>query len=153
MKNIKFVTLNGELNPADHKIMVDGMLSYHASKGHPRKSETFSILMKDNNDKLFGCVVVSFLWNGMEIQSLWVDESIRKKGWGRKLMEAAEAEAMKRGCTLAYTNTFTWQAPKFYTKLGYTLYGKLDDFPPGNTLYYFRKDLVPKATRLISREK
>jgi len=117
-------------------------LSHHASKGHPRKSELFSIALKDKNDKVLGGIVVCFLWNGMEIQSFWVDESIRKNGWGSKLMQAVETEAIKRECTVAYTNTFPWQAPEFYKKRGYTLYGKLDNFPKGSDLSYFKKDLV-----------
>lgn len=142
MNDLRFVKIEGELNPEDKKALVEGLLAHHASNGHPRKSELFSILLKDHNDKVFGGVIVSFLWNGMEIQSLWVDESVRKQDWGRKLMQAAEAEAIKRGCTLAYTNTFSWQAPEFYSKLGYTLYGKLDDFPKGNSLSYFYKKLI-----------
>lgn len=142
MNNLRFVTAKGKLKPEDKKALVEGLLSYHASKGHPRRAELFSIFLKDKNNKILGGVIVSFLWNGMEIQSLWVDESVRKQGWGRKLMQAAEEEAIKRGCTLAYTNTFSWQAPEFYLKLGYTIYGKLDGFPEGNSLSYFRKNLI-----------
>jgi len=77
----------------------------------------------------------------MEINSLWVDESARKQGWGKKLMQAAEKEAIKKGCTIAYTNTFSWQCPELYKRLGYTLYGKLENFPKENNLSYYKKDL------------
>lgn len=142
MSDIQFIQSKSELLPEDKQVILEGMLAYHASQGHPRHTETFSIIMKDQDGHTRGCVVVSFLWNGMEIQSLWVDESFRRQGYGRKLMAAAEAEAIKRGCLLSYTNTFTWQAPGFYEKLGYSIYGKLDDFPVGNTLFYFSKRLV-----------
>lgn len=142
MNNFSITPIEGDLNPQDKQVMIDGMLAYHASHGHPRKTDTFSIVLKNDNQQFLGCVIVTFLWNGMEIQTLWVEESIRKLGWGRKLMLAAEAEALKRGCTLAYTNTFTWQAPQFYEKLGYTLYGKLENFPAGSELSYFCKKLV-----------
>jgi len=142
MEDIKLVSIDGDLNDHEKKIMVDGMLAYHASKGHPRKTDTFSIVMRDSQNKFYGCVICTVLWNGMEIQTLWVDESQRNKGWGSKLMQAAENEATKRGCTLAYTNTFTWQAHEFYKKLGYVLYGELKDFPMGNSLYYFQKKLA-----------
>lgn len=141
MDKWKFLTIEGEPNESDMKVLVEGMLTYHAGKGHPRKVDKCSILIKNNEDKLVGCVMVSFLWNGMEIGSLWVSESMRGQGLGQKLMEMAEAEGKKRGATFAYTNTFTWQAPGFYEKLGYKLYGKLEDFPVGNELSYYRKDL------------
>ncbi len=141
MSHIKLVASEGEPNPKDNDVLVKGMLAYHAKCGYTRKSTSYSVLLKDPKDKMIGAVIVTFLWNGMEIKSLWVDESIRRKGWGRKLMQVAEEEAVKRGCTIAYTNTFTWQAPGFYEKLGYKLYGKLEDFPKGSTLSYFSKQL------------
>ena len=121
--------------------MVEEMLAYHAGKGHPRKIELFSIALKNPEDKLLGCIVVSFLWNGMHIDSLWVDESMRGKDYGTRLMEIAEKEAITRGCAIAYTDTFTWQAPSFYEKLGYIIYEKLEGFPEGSSLsYYLKKD-------------
>jgi len=142
MNDFRFVATKGDLSPKDKKVLVDGLLSHHASQGHPRKSELFSIALKNKDNKLLGGVIVCFLWNGMQIQSLWVDKLIRKQGWGVKLMQRVEAEAIKRGCTVVYTDTFPWQAPEFYKKLGYTLYGKLDDFPKGSCLSYFKKNLV-----------
>lgn len=141
MDDLRLVTSDGEPKPEDKKVLVVGLLSDHASKGHPRKSTLFSIFLKNQDDKVLGGIIVSFLWNGMEIQSLWVDESVRKQGWGRKLLQVAEKEAVKRACTITYTNTFSWQAGNFYKKLGYSIYGKLEDFPKGNSLSYFRKNL------------
>ena len=142
MSDHKFVSINGEPNPIDKRVMIDGMLAYHASKGHIRKSETFSVVIKDQSEKLLGCVMVSFLWNGMSIQSLWVDDAVRGQGLGKKLMTMVEEEGVRRGCTIAYTDTFTWQAPGFYEKLGYKIYGKLEGFPEGNVLSYYCKKLV-----------
>jgi ribosomal protein S18 acetylase RimI-like enzyme len=142
MNDLKFIPIEGEPNPEDKKVMVDGMLAYHASKGYPRKSDTYSILVKDGGEKLLGCAIVSFMWNGMSIHTVWVDESARRQGLGQKLMSMVEVEGIKRGCTIAYTDTFTWQAPGFYEKLGYTLYGKLEGFPEGNALSYYSKKLV-----------
>ncbi len=141
MDEFTFREINGELDPEDKKIMVKSMLAYHASKGHPRKTEMYSVALKDRQAKLVGCVIVSFLWNGMHIDTLWVEESLRGKDFGTKLLEMAEKEGVKRKCTISYTDTFTWQAPEFYKKLGYKEYGRLEDFPVGNTLTYFFKNL------------
>ena len=131
----------GDFEENDKKILVEGMLDYHNSKGHPRKKDIFSIALRNKDNKFVGGVTISVLWNGMEIDSLWVDESVRGQGWGTKLMEAAETEGRKRGCTFAYTNTFSWQAPRFYEKIGYKLFGRLEDFPKGCCLSYYRKSL------------
>ncbi len=139
--NFKIEIVNGELSAQDKNVMIEGMLAYHANNGHPRETMTYSVLLRNQKNEVRGAIVVSFLYNGMHIDLLWVDESLRNQDWGSKLIKIAEEEAVRRGCALAYTDTFTWQAPEFYKKNGYTIYGELDDFPVGNSLYYFVKKL------------
>ena len=52
-------------------------------------------------------------------------------------MQLAEEEAGKRGAKQAYLDTFSFQVPGFYQKLGYEIFGKLDDFPAGHQSYNF----------------
>jgi len=77
----------------------------------------------------------------LEITVLWVDEPARGSGIGRRLVEQAEQEAVRSGCRSARLATGDYQAPGFYAKMGYNLYGTLENCPPGVTCYYFRKDL------------
>jgi ribosomal protein S18 acetylase RimI-like enzyme len=78
-----------------------------------------------------------------EISMIWVDERSCHAGLGRQLMERAEREACQRGCHYARVTTSDFQAPAFYEKLGYTLYGTLENCPPGETALYFWKKLGP----------
>ncbi len=138
MSGLVMVMNDGETGKDELAALSTGLLAHHAKIGYPRKPTKFNIFLKDGEGIFWGGVICTCLWNGMEIDSLWVDESMRGQGWGKKLMEAAETEGKKRGCTFAYTNTFTWQAPGFYKKLGYTEYGRLGNFPEGNCLTYIR---------------
>ena len=63
------------------------------------------------------------------ISSLWVDEALRGTGLGSALMRRAEDEGRRRGCTHAYLDTFSYQAPAFYARLGYVVFAELEDFP------------------------
>ncbi len=141
MDDLRFEIAEGEPNPEDFQTLSTGLLSHHASQGHPRTWKKYSVFLRDKNHRTHAGIIVTFLWNGMHIDSLWVDESIRKQDWGSKLMRMVEDEALKRGCTIAYTDTFSWQAPGFYEKHGYTLYGKLEGFPEGDALSYYSKRL------------
>lgn len=76
----------------------------------------------------------------LEISIIWVDEQVRRQGLGQKLMEEAEREAYERGCRYARLATSNFQAPSFYERLGYSLYGKLENCPPGETVYYYWKE-------------
>lgn len=76
-----------------------------------------------------------------EISIIWLDERLRRQGLGRRLMKQAEKEAIQRGCRYARLATGNFQAPAFYQKLGYALYGTLENCPPGETVFYFWKKL------------
>ena len=80
------------------------------------------------------------------IDVLWVKENMRGQGMGRKLVQAAEAEALKRGCHSVYLWTQSYQAPNYYSKLGYKEFAVLPDFPIGSTRTGFMKSLKKVAS-------
>jgi N-acylglucosamine-6-phosphate 2-epimerase len=85
-----------------------------------------------------------FWWTGrggLEIEELWVDEPLRGRGYGRRLVARVEDEARRRGCVFAHVRTFSFQARGFYERLGYRVVGRLDEYAPGVTLYWLKKDL------------
>jgi len=78
-------------------------------------------------------------WNWLHIRFLWVAESLRRQSLGRRLVLAAEYEARRRGCAHVHLDTFSFQAVPFYERLGYTVFGRLDDYPPGHTKVFLQK--------------
>ena len=58
----------------------------------------------------------------MFIRILWVSEALRGQGFGQRLVEMAERRATERGCRHVFLDTFSFQAPGFYEKLGYQIY-------------------------------
>src|ERR1700751_2365512 len=74
------------------------------------------------------------------IRYLWVGEGLRGQGIGRKLSGAAESRALERGCHSAWVDTFSFQAPGFYPRLGYRVFGELD-YPPGPKRIFLQKQL------------
>ena len=58
-------------------------------------------------------------------------------------MELAENFARERDCIGVWLDTFDFQAPAFYRKLGYQAFGQLNDYPPGHQRLFFQKRLVP----------
>ena len=71
-----------------------------------------------------------------------MDEQARRQQLGRRLVTAMEAEATRRGCHSAYLDTFSYQARPFYEKLGYEVFGTLENYPPGHQRFYMRRCLV-----------
>ena len=79
-------------------------------------------------------------WGWLYVDVLAIHEKARNQGWGTRLMAMAEEEALRRGCHHAHLDTFDFQALPFYQKLGYTVFGTLDQFP-GEHKRYFQKVL------------
>ena len=59
---------------------------------------------------------------------------------------APRAVRLERGCHSAWVDTFSFQAPGFYRKLGYEVFGELD-YPPGHKRFFLRKRLTDGAPR------
>ena len=56
-------------------------------------------------------------------------------------MKRAEAYARERGCTDAFLDTFSFEARAFYEKLGYRVFGTLENHPTGHQHYFMTKRL------------
>ena len=76
-----------------------------------------------------------------ELQSLWVQPSLRGRGLGSKLIAAAEAEAAARGCVQTVHFTYEFQARTLYERNGYRLVARVKDFPSGTDALWYHKRL------------
>jgi GNAT superfamily N-acetyltransferase len=114
--------------------------SEHHRTARKTGAEKLDLFIYDAKARLRGGLVASTCWGWLEVEDLWLDEGLRGQGYGRRLMALAEAEARARGCQQAWVRTFRFQARGFYERLGYWMVGVLEDYPPGDALYWMRKD-------------
>ena len=82
-----------------------------------------------------------------ELQNLWVEPSLRGQGLATRLIAAAEAEAWARGCSQTVHFTYAFQARALYEQTGYELVGRVEDFPSGTDVLWYRKRLQPTRER------
>ncbi|MFP6653087.1 MAG: GNAT family N-acetyltransferase [Dehalococcoidia bacterium] len=82
-------------------------------------------------------------WGGCcEVLNLWVHEDLRGAGVGSALMQAAEQEAVRRGCDQIDLWTHIFQAPKFYEKLGFQRLAPIPEYPIGHESIIYIKHLT-----------
>ena len=63
------------------------------------------------------------------------------KRQGQRLLSHVEEEGRRQGARRVELNTFGFQAPGFYEKLGYRLIGKVEPSVRAYGHYYYEKDL------------
>ncbi len=85
---------------------------------------------------LMGHVYAGWLF----VKYLWVHSDLRRGGIGSGLMAEAERRAIALGCHSAWVDTFSFQAPEFYLRLGYREFARLD-YPPDYQRIFFKKQL------------
>ena len=98
-------------------------------------------VLADREGEVVGGVVAELQWDWLYVDLLWVREDLRGRGFGGRLLESVEDDARRRGARRAYLDTFSFQAPEFYKRYGYGVFGELPDFPPGHRRYYLTKQL------------
>ena len=85
-----------------------------------------------------------------ELQSLWVKPSLRGRGLATRLIAAAEAEAASRGCTQTVHFTNDFQARALYERNGYERAGRVENFPSGTDVLWYRKRLNPELSGALT---
>jgi ribosomal protein S18 acetylase RimI-like enzyme len=115
--------------------------AYNRAQVGPENYRPLRIFLRDAQNRVVGGLLGSIYWGWCSIDYLWVSEEYRGQGYGQTLLERAEEEARKHGCKNVNLDTMSFQAPDFYQKFGYRIFGQLDDFPAGHTRYYLTKQL------------
>ena len=125
------------------KVVVDHLDTYNVAVTGFREYSPVNLFLRDAGDEVVGGLLAG-IWGGvLVVRILWVSEALRGRGFGRRLMEMAERRAVERGCRHVFLDTFSFQAPGFYEKLGYETYAKAEDWPVGHAHHFLRKDLPP----------
>lgn len=126
---------------ATARAVVAGLVAFNTEKAGRTQWKRFSVSVRDEEGTIRGGIVAHTMWDWCFIELLWLDEAARGAGLGSELMARAEAIAARRGARHVYLDTFSFQGDGFYQKLGYRVFGELDDFPPGHRRIWLTKDL------------
>jgi ribosomal protein S18 acetylase RimI-like enzyme len=118
-----------------------GIRRYNVQQAGDNNYQRLCFFLLGPDNRVTGGLVGAMYWNWFYLHLLWVDETLRRQGYGRRLVRQAEEEARNRGAEYVYLDTFSFQAPGFYEKLGYQVFGELPDFPPGQRRYFYFKAL------------
>lgn len=121
------------------------LLSAHAEEsGHPFDFSPFLLEISDGG-RFVGGLHGNRLYGWLFIRFIAIDPALRGQGWGRKLVEAAEDKARAEGLKGLFLDSYGFQAPKFYEKLGFTTWLRIGEDGQKTTRHYLAKPLTEDA--------
>jgi len=126
---------------ADRDGILAPLIAYNDRLAGPSGFKLLALLLRDQAGKTIGGLWARSVYDWMYVELLAVPDVLRRQGVGSDLMRCAEAAARERGCVGLWVDTYGFQAPDFYVRLGFEMFGTLDDHPRGSGRYFFRKRL------------
>jgi GNAT superfamily N-acetyltransferase len=125
---------------ADVEALLSALIAFNEPYLGQRDARPLAVIVRGEGrliSGLSGMTARGFL----SVELFWVAPDRRGLGLGSRVLQAAEAEARRRGCHSAYLDTFDFQARGFYERHGYRMFGELAGFPGGHRRLYMAKHL------------
>jgi GNAT superfamily N-acetyltransferase len=138
------IVVPDEPQDSDRADVLAALVRYNnEAAGRPSGAQPLAILIKDPETQ----ATIGGLWGRSAYDWLFVEyfaipDQFRNQDLGSKLLAQAEDIARARGCIGVWLDTYSFQAPGFYAKQGYEIFGTLGDYPKGHSRYYLKKMLA-----------
>ena len=136
------VVLDLDPDPALRDAILGPLLAHMEQAAGPANRVALAVTVRDSAGNVAGG-----LWGRMAHGFLFVEllalGAARGQGLGRQVMEMAEAEARRSGLRGIWLDTFTFQAPGFYAKLGFEEFGRIAEYMPGHDRIFYVKRFAP----------
>lgn len=127
--------------PEHREAVLSPLRAYNIAQAGDPGVQSVAVLIEDDAGTAIGGLWGRIAFGWLFVELLGLPDAARGGGWGRALMERAESIAREAGCTGIWLDTYDFQAPGFYEKLGFTQFGKIADYPPGHTRFFYQKRL------------
>lgn len=120
-------------------VLVDNLRKFNFKMMGEERSQPLMVIIRNDNDEIVGGIAGRTIYHQFLIEVLWVHDDKRGLGLGIQLMEIAELEAKKRGCIAAQVDTLSFQAPRFYEKMGFQIVGNVSGVKDSPDRYFLLK--------------
>lgn len=134
-------------NPSetDREAVLQPLLAYNTDRAGDPRFRPVALLLADGAGNHVGGLWGKCVYDWLFVDLLAVPEEYRGGNYGKTLMERAEEIARANDCVGMWLDTFEFQARGFYEKLGFEVFGTLDDHPIGQKKFFLRKRFPPTS--------
>lgn len=137
---MKFL-ITDKIEKQDEELIFQGLLEYNLTRIEDKNLKDLGIYIEDETGEKVGGLIGNTHGNWLFVNYLWVKKAFRKQSIGSRILQQAEQTAKERGCKYVFLDTFSFQAPEFYKRYGYSEAFTLEEYPISGKRYYLTKDL------------
>ncbi len=107
------------------------------------RQSIFACYLKNNEGEIIGGLTSEITYENIYVKYFWVSKKIRNNGHGKALLSRLEQEALTHKIDNIHLDTFSFQAPEFYSRLGFKEVGRFKDYPKkGVDKIFFSKKIM-----------
>ncbi len=131
-------------DPRAEAIVETGLAEYNRQQAGYVDSRALAVFACDPaSDEVLGGLVGRTTLGLFFVDIVHLPASARGHRLGSRMLEMAETEAARRGCSQAILFTIHFQAPGFYAAHGWREVARIECDPPGHTRICMSKRLAP----------
>ena len=124
-----------------HRVIADGLNAFNDSVVGYADRRPLNVFVRDRQSgDIIGGVHGRTSLGMLFVDLVFLPEHHRGCGIGTRMMRAVEDEARRRGCKSGVLFTISFQAPDFYPRLGWRVFGEIPCDPPGTSRDFLTKD-------------
>jgi len=122
--------------------IADSLDAFNERRTGVAHSRPLAVLLQGaNSGLLLGGLLGRTSLGLLFIDLIFVPDASRGTGVGSQMMSRAEEEAVARGCRQAVLYTIAFQAPGFYRRVGYQVFGEVRSGPADQARLFMTKAL------------
>jgi len=136
------VTVTDAPDAQADEVIQDGLRRFNEAQSGIDDLRSLAVLARDPETKrVLGGLTGHTSLGMLFIDLFFLPQDLRGGGLGGRMLGLAEDEARRRGCRAAVLYTISFQAPGFYARHGYRVFGQVDCHPPGTSRIFMTKAL------------
>ena len=135
------VVLTDAPDRSDIEVIGEGLAAFNDGQTGIKDRRLLAVLVKDASGRTVGGISGRSSLGLLFLDLVYLPDSLRGGGLGSRLLAMAEEEGRRRGCKSAVLYTISFQAPEFYKRHGWRVFGEIACDPPGTSRIFMTKEL------------
>ena len=120
----------------------EGLRRFNAQQSGIDDSRPLAVVVSDpDTNEVLGGITGRTSLGLLFIDLVFLPDELRGDGLGSRILKLAEDEGRRRGCRAATLYTISFQAPGFYARHGWRVFGEIACDPPGTSRIFMTKSL------------